>query len=196
MFSTKTRGGKVFVAEQKTRELKKILLKSKRIEKRLGERLKPNELIKQATNNLNKTRSAKYGFSPNQIEEKSLENNYFTDIYYFHRLVRVKNIEDKKVRYMEKQNDRKRGKLRELLDIGEKVLIMAERLKNKDALGILYKSSTENKPFFNRNEIFKINKRVGINGGKKNYYWEKKIEKKMRDTFYSQELFALKGKFE
>ena len=97
---------------------------------------------------------------------------------------------------MEKQNNRKRGKLRELLDIGKKVLIMTERLKNKDALGILYKSSTENKPFFNRNEIFKINKRVGINGGKTNYYWEKKDGKKMRDRFYSQELFALKGKFE
>ena len=196
MFSTKTRGGKVFAAEQKTRELKKILLKSKRIEKRLGERLKPNELIKQATNNLNKTRSAKYGFSPNQIEEKSLENNYFTDIYYFHRLVRVKNLEDRKVRYMEKQNDRKREKLRELLDIGEKVLIMAERLKNKDALGILYKSSTENKPFFNRNEIFNINKRVGINGGKTNYYWVEKEGKRIEDRFYRQELFSLKGQLE
>ena len=194
MFSTKTRGGKVFAAEQKTRELKKILLKSKRIEKRLGERLKPNELIKQATNNLNKTRSAKYGFSPNQIEEKSLENNYFTDIYYFHRLVRVKNLEDRKVRYMEKQNDRKRGKLRELLDIGEKVLIMAERLKNKDALGILYKSSTENKPFFNRNEIFKINKRVGINGGKTNYYWEKKDGKKNERHILQSRVVCSKGK--
>ena len=28
--------------------------------------------------------------------------------------------------------------------------------------------------FFNRNEIFKINKRVGINKGKTNYYWEEK----------------------
>ena len=128
MFSTKTRGGKVFAAEQKTRELKKILLKSKRIEKRLGERLKPNELIKQATNNLNKTRSAKYGFSPNQIEEKSLENNYFTDIYDFHRLAYVKEHEDRTVRYMEKQDERKRRKLREPLDIGEKALLIVECL--------------------------------------------------------------------
>ena len=59
MFATKTRGGKAFAAEQKMRELKEILLKSKRIEKRLGKRLKPNELIKKATNNLNKTPSAK-----------------------------------------------------------------------------------------------------------------------------------------
>ena len=109
MFSTKTRGGQAFAAEQKIRELKKILLKSKRVEKRLGKRLKPNELIKKATNNLNKTRSSKYGFSPNQIEEKSLENNYFTDICDFHRLVRVKKLEDRTVKTIKK----KKRKLRE-----------------------------------------------------------------------------------
>ena len=78
-------------------------------------------LLKKATNKLNKTRSAKYEFSPNKIEEKSLKNNYFTDIYDLHRLVRVKNHEDTSVRYMEKQDDRKRRKLKEPLDIGEKV---------------------------------------------------------------------------
>ena len=94
MLSAKTWGGKAFAAEQKIRELKKIPLKSKRIEKRSEKRLKPNELIKKATSSLNKTRSGKYGFSPNQIEEKSLENKYFPDIYDFHRLVRVKEHED------------------------------------------------------------------------------------------------------
>ena len=34
MFSTRLRGGKAFVADQKIRELKKLLLKSKIIEKR------------------------------------------------------------------------------------------------------------------------------------------------------------------
>ena len=33
MFYTKVRGGKAFAAEQKIRELKKILLRSKRFEK-------------------------------------------------------------------------------------------------------------------------------------------------------------------
>ena len=33
MYHTKTRGGKAFVAEQKIREFKKILLRSKRFEK-------------------------------------------------------------------------------------------------------------------------------------------------------------------
>ena len=94
MLSAKAWGRKAFAAEQKIRELKKIPLKSKRIEKRSEKRLKPNELIKKATSSLNKTRSGKYGFSPNQIEEKSLENKYFPDIYDFHRLVRVKEHED------------------------------------------------------------------------------------------------------
>ena len=40
MFGTKTGGGKAFAAEQRIRELKKILLKSKRIS--LGKRLRPN----------------------------------------------------------------------------------------------------------------------------------------------------------
>ena len=56
MFTTKTRG---FCRRTKNKGTKKkILLKSKIIEKRSGKGFKPNELIKKATNNLNKTRSA------------------------------------------------------------------------------------------------------------------------------------------
>ena len=67
-----------------------------------------NERIdKKALSNLNKTRSAKYGFSPNETDEKSLENNYFIDIYDFHRLVRVKEREDKTVRCMENKTNKK-----------------------------------------------------------------------------------------
>ena len=46
MYSMHIRGGKVFAAEQKTRELNKPLLWSKRIEKFKDKCLKPNELIK------------------------------------------------------------------------------------------------------------------------------------------------------
>ena len=46
MCSTKLRGGKAFAAEQKIRELKKLLLRSKRMKKFERERVKPNELIK------------------------------------------------------------------------------------------------------------------------------------------------------
>ena len=45
---------------------------------------------------------------------------------------------------MEKQDDRKRGKLREPLDTGKKVALIADHLK-KGVPGILYKSSIKNK---------------------------------------------------
>ena len=55
MFHTKVHGGKAFAAEQKIREFKKILLKSKCFEKFRKNRLKPNELIKKAAHNMNET---------------------------------------------------------------------------------------------------------------------------------------------
>ena len=44
MYSTHLIGGKAFAAEQKIRELKKLLLKSKSIEKFKGKRFQPNEI--------------------------------------------------------------------------------------------------------------------------------------------------------
>ena len=44
MFHTKIRERKAFAAEQKIIEFKKILLKSKRLEKLKGNRIKPNEV--------------------------------------------------------------------------------------------------------------------------------------------------------
>ena len=72
LFSMRTRGGKAFVAEQKIRELKKIILKNKRIEKRSGARISPKKLIKKATGNLSKTYFAKYSFTPDHLPEDNL----------------------------------------------------------------------------------------------------------------------------
>ena len=46
IYSTHLRDRKAFVAEQKIRELKKLLLRSKRTEKFKGKHIKPNKLIK------------------------------------------------------------------------------------------------------------------------------------------------------
>ena len=86
---------------------------------------------------------------PNQVEEKIMEN-----LYDFYRLVRVKEDKDRFVRYKERKVDSRKWKLRYPLDIGEKVLVFAERLK-KDAPGNLYKRTTENR-------VFTINKRVSV----------------------------------
>ena len=68
MYSTNLRDGKAFAAEQKIRELKKLLLRNKCVQKSFSKRIKPNELIKKTTFNLNNTRY----FCPEQIEDKSL----------------------------------------------------------------------------------------------------------------------------
>ena len=49
-------------------------------------------------------------------------------------------------------------KLKNPLETGEKVLVLAKRLKKKDAPGRLYKSTTENMSFFNREQIFIVRK--------------------------------------
>ena len=75
MYSTKLRGGRAFAAEQKIRELQKLLLRSKRMKKFERERVKPNELIKKVTFNFINIVSPKYGFAPQDIENKSLDKN-------------------------------------------------------------------------------------------------------------------------
>ena len=98
MYSTHLRGGKAFAAEQKIRELKKLLLRSKCIERFKGKRIKPNKLIKKGTFNLDNTKSAKCGYSPKQIEEQALDHStgkYFQDVYDIHRLIKLRS--DRKV---------------------------------------------------------------------------------------------------
>ena len=64
MFSKRIRRGKRFATEQKIREFKKLLVKSKSIDRRVKKKVKPNQLIKKATNNLNNTKSLKHGLAP------------------------------------------------------------------------------------------------------------------------------------
>ena len=84
MFHTKVRGGKAFAAEQKIREFKKKLLRSKRFEKFRKNRIKPNYLIKKAAQNMNETISTIYQLVPKTIEKRSLNPNdgqYLQEIY-------------------------------------------------------------------------------------------------------------------
>ena len=67
-------------------------------------------MITKAKNNLNKTRSIKYGFTPSQVEEINLDDDNYIELYDFHRLVRVKYDEDRIVRYEERKDDRKKVK--------------------------------------------------------------------------------------
>ena len=147
---------------KKSENLKKLLLRSKRLKKQRGKKIKPNDLIRKAAQNIKETISTKYQLAPETIEKRSLNPNdgkYFQEIYDFMRLRKIGNNQMRNDKYNQKIDKRKR-KLRSPLNLDEKALNLSERLKNKDAPGNLYKASTDNIPFFNRNRIFTIYKRA------------------------------------
>ena len=136
-YSTNLRGGKAFAAEEKIRELRKTLLRSKCMEKFKGKRIRSNELIKTATFNLNNTWSAKCGYSPQQIQEQALypkQRKYFQEVYDFDRLTKVRKNKDWLERFDAKVDTRKK-RLRQPLDIDKKVLVLTERFRKKYAPG-------------------------------------------------------------
>ena len=187
MFSSKLRGGKAFAAERAIRDFKKILLRSKRLAKG---RVKSYELIRKATNNLNNKKLVKYNETPNNIEKNSLEHDNYREIFDVKRIYRVGLDKDRQNRYFEKIDSRKRNRLRHPLNVGENVLVLASRLKKKDNPGVLYKSSTENRPYFNREKIFVISHRVKRENGKY-FYWLENV----KGRFVREELFALNNQF-
>ena len=108
--------------------------------------VKLNELIKKTTTNMNKTKTTKYQIEPEYVEKKSLEDDNFREKFDFCRIEKVGKNNKRIKRYIIKKDANKR-KLREPLAIGEKVLVLSERLKKKDAPGKLYKPTTQNKFF-------------------------------------------------
>ena len=85
-----------------------------------------------------RTKYAKYDISPESVEEKSIRNKVFKEVYDFYLLNKVKEDLERRKRSDVNSNNRKKNKLREPLDIGEKVLVLAERLKKKDDPSNLY----------------------------------------------------------
>ena len=194
MFSSRIRGGKAFAAEQKIRELKKVIFKTKRNYKLQKKKINSKQIIEKAVENLNKTNSEKYGVAPETIEKKTLENDTFREIFDFYRLAKVTKDANRYERYNEKLDKKQKKKLREPLNIGEKVMVLAERVKKKDAPKFLFKSTTENVPFFNRKEIFKIDKYIAVNSAY-NYWLQNEKGQKIDKRFIREELFALQNNY-
>ena len=119
--------------------------------------------------NMNKTKTSKYQIEPEYVERKSLEDDNFREKFDFYRIEKVSKNNERIKRYMIKKDENKR-KLRNPLNIGEKGLVLSERIKKKDAPGKLYKPTTQNKSFFNKNKIFIVKKRIKtLSDGW--YYW-------------------------
>ena len=194
MFSSRIRGGKAFAAEQKIRELKKILSKTKNVYKMSKKKINLKKIIEKAIENMNKTNSEKYGLPPEVIENRILSDNVFKEIYDFYRMVKVSKVVNRYERYNVKIDEKQKRKLREPLEINEKVLILAERIKKKDAPGFLFKSTTQNIPFFNKKEIFTIRK-YNLVDNVYNYWIKKENNQNIDKRFIREELFALENNF-
>ena len=195
MFSSRIRGGKAFAAEQKIRELKKVIFKTKNAYKLSKKKINSKKIIEKSVQNLNKINSEKYGLPPEVIEKKTLANDVFREVYDFYRLVKVTKNANRYERYNEKLDRKQKKKLREPLNINETVLVLAERIKKKDAPKFLFKSTTENIPFFNKKEIFKISKYV-LNDNTYNYWIKTENDKNIDKRFIREELFAVEKNYQ
>ena len=111
-------------------------------------------------------------------------------------LVEMQKDANVSIRKLDIRFDKKtRKKLRSSLTVGEKVLVLAERLRKKDASGNLYKSMTQNISFFNREEICIVRK-VLLKENSYNYWISKTAGGRIiNKRFLQQELFALKNQF-
>ena len=160
MFTSSVRGGKAFTAEQNIRELKD------RVSKLNAQKLKiaPIKIVQNSTLNMNLMKSIKYGLSPEEIESQSLKSERFRILFNTHRTEKTQKLRARRDRYDRKCYMAKRKKLRENLIIGEKVLVLAERIRKKDAPGKFYKQSVQNISYFNKQRTFMIRRKQSIDG--------------------------------
>ena len=124
--------------------------------------------------------------------KKSLNPNdgkYFQEVYDFMRIKKIENNQMRNDKYHQKIDRRKRT-LRNPLNLDKKVLVLAERLKKKDAPGNLYKASTDNIIY----RTFAIYRRAKLENG--TYLcWVEEGSEKIKGRFLRQELFALNKQF-
>ena len=73
-----------------------------------------------------------------------------------------------------KTNSVKKKQLRTGLSIGERVYVLAERIKKKSASGKFYKQSVQNISYFNKEKIFVNRTKQMID--KITYYWLKTLK--------------------
>ena len=111
---------------------------------------------------MNNTKSIKYGFEPEFIEKQSLTDENFKERYDFHRLNQVTKAFERYKRHDLIVDFKRKKKLRNPLTVGKRVLILASRLRKKDAPGVLYKSTTENKSFFSKKQVYIVRKIVKV----------------------------------
>ena len=129
MLTSAVRGGKAFAAEQKIRELKT------RIAKINAQKLKvsPSKITEMSTANTNLRPSKKYGLAPEEVERCAPSDEDFKTIFKMKGMEKTQKLHCGLDDYDKKKYSLKKKQLREDLSIGEKVYVLAERIKKKSA---------------------------------------------------------------
>ena len=135
--------------------------------------------------------SKKYGFSPEEVEKRALQR--FRTVYNVHRLEKTDKLNERQYRYNKKKYNRKRKTLRENLSIGEKVYVLAERIKKKKASGKIYKQTVQNISYFNKDTVFTIRRKTNYRQYKISL--GKKPTSRVKQTFPKIRTFCFKIKF-
>ena len=91
-----------------------------------------------------------------------------------------------------KNTKKKRKKVREDLNIGEKVYVLAERIRKKSAPGKFYKQSVQNISYFSK-KTYTIRKKQMINSIR--YYWVKSPIADLPKRSLRTKLFVLRSNF-
>ena len=130
--------------------------------------------------NIEKYKNCKYKQVPNNIKRKTLKSEADRGRFNFSRLEKISREKVWLEKFGKKIYQRKKFKLRSLLEVGEEEHILAAQLKKKDTPGKSYKSSVDNKSYFQKEETFLITNRQKID--QKHFYWLKssRIEKKLK----------------
>ena len=91
MFTSLVRGGKLFAAKQKIRELetKTAKLNAQKL------KITPTKIIQNSVLNINNMKSKKYGLSPEEIERRYLAGKRFKTIFNMQRIEKTKQLYDR-----------------------------------------------------------------------------------------------------
>ena len=187
MLVSVVRGGKAFAADQKIRELKTRIVKTNAQKLKIS----PTKIIEKSVANMNLRPSKKYGLPPENVEHRALSNERFKTIFNMTGIKKTQRLHHRLDDYDKKRYSFKKKQLRNDLSIGERVYVLAERIKKKSVLGKFYKQPVQNIGFFNKEKIFVIRAKQTIN--KITYHWLKnsEINRNVPKRFSRSELFAL-----
>ena len=94
--------------------------------------------------------SKKYGLPPEDAERRALSNECFKTIFNMKRIEKTQRLQRKLDDYDKTIYSFKKKQLRTDLSIGERVYVLAERIKKKSTPGKFYKQSVQNISYFNK----------------------------------------------